>query len=298
MSPRVQSLGNQTVTGRAGPERHVMIGHIAQAQHRQERHRAEPEHTEDMNGADTERGSERVTHGGKDTLKKLEQTLHGDISEQPRTRYHDGALKGSVTNQDGRRSEGGTMTTVTRRSAYITGFLAAAHDLLEGDAKGQERVQAELDALEGPNEPKKEEERREALAKWATHRWAPICLRLAGFDELADMIEQTGDAQKAAELLDSIDLHVPAEPKGTPQNPYQVAGQACADAFATGAQISPCIGPAYTVLMAAKATCHARAAGVDCERISMADETIDAARAAMDGRGPEAQTTAEHRYRR
>lgn len=173
------------------------------------------------------------------------------------------------------------------RSSVIGGFLDTAHDLTENNPEAQRMIADARREIAGEYEPEREDERREALACWATQRWAPICLRLAGFDRTAEMLEGSRDTEEAADLLNDFSVEVPPDPSGEPRDLDQVAGRAAAMACGAAMRIQQCIGPAFTALMAAEATRRSHTVGMCPRRLSMADEVISAAARAMDGRGPE-----------
>ena len=176
------------------------------------------------------------------------------------------------------------------RSSVIGGFLDTAHDLNQGNPKAQRLITAARRQIAGDYEPEREEERREALARWATHRWAPICLRLAGFDRTAKTLEQCQDTEEAADLLNDLSVEVPPEPSGAPRDLDQVAGLATAMTAGAAMRIQQSIGPAFAAQMTQEATRRSHAVGICPKRLQAADEVIKAAASAMDGQGPDSST--------
>lgn len=178
------------------------------------------------------------------------------------------------------------MTIPNCRSSCIGGFLTAAYDFAKGDPEARRIIAAERASLEGEPEPQLEERRAAALAMWATHRWAAICLNIAGFDRTAELIAQTPDAEAAAMVLASPDFQVPPPPHQAPRDLDEIAGLAAQQATGAGIQTLQFAGPAIAAKMACEATRKARASGQTAERLRMADEIANAARAAMLMEGP------------
>ena len=178
------------------------------------------------------------------------------------------------------------MTTTKQRSACIAGFLNTAHDILRDDESGRERIKAQMSRNRGEPEPERENARREALARWSTHHWAPITLRLAGYDELADIIAGADDARAAAEILRSPHVTAPAAPWRAPRDQTEIAGAVCEYAAHAGQYATNSLANAMAAKMACEATRRAQEAGRDTIRLDAAEEMVTAARAAMEGRGP------------
>ena len=173
------------------------------------------------------------------------------------------------------------------KSPVIGGFLNAVFDLSSDDPDAQRRITDAQRNFAGEPEPHLEEQRREALAQWATHRWAPICLRLAGFEQTADLMVQCPDAEAAADTLDDLSVAVPPDCRGNPTNLDEVAGRAAWGAAGAGAHTQKCIGPAFAVKMAHQATRRSHAGGMCPSVLSIGTEAALAAAKAMDGHGPE-----------
>lgn len=185
------------------------------------------------------------------------------------------------------------MTIPDSRSNCIGGFLITAHDFTRGDPHAQNVIMAELHSLGGEPEPEQEAARAAALAMWATHRWATTCLEIAGFERVAELIAETPDAEAAAFLLASPDVDVPMPPStATPRELDDIAGLAAEQAAGAGIQMLRASGPAIAAKMACEATRKAKANGRPVEPLTMAQEIINAARAAMNMQGPPAYTPA------
>ena len=180
----------------------------------------------------------------------------------------------------------GARNNDNQRSAVVAGFLETARNILKDDAS-RRRIAEAMTANAGPAEPIREEQRREALAKWTTHRWAPTALQLAGYGELANRLRQCEKAEDAADILAYSDYAVPTHRNQPPRDLEEIAGQVCMHAAQAGHTVIKATGPAYAAYWTCEAARLANANGIDVVRLNVADEIVNAAQSAMRGDGPE-----------
>lgn len=171
------------------------------------------------------------------------------------------------------------------RSSVIGGFLDTAYDLASS-SNDRAAILAARAELDGEWEHELEDRRAQALAMWATHRWAALCLELAGFEETAREVREAENAEAAGELMASYEREIPKEPAGQPKSLDDDAGLAAARATGAAFQIFRSTGPAMAAMCACDATRRAKAAGQYPVALKAADEILAAARAAMDFKGP------------
>ena len=182
------------------------------------------------------------------------------------------------------------MPNTQHQSNIVAGFLLCALDLARGDPEAQQRISQTLREIEGEHQPRMEEERREALARWVTHRWAPISLDLAGLGDVAERVRSAQSAEEAANILADPGTAVPPPPTHRHRMSLEdLAGNTCALALEAGWQITQTTSPALAAQSACRACRVAHAAGTYHEPLGMADEITAAARSAMAGNGPSKQ---------
>ena len=172
------------------------------------------------------------------------------------------------------------------RSSIVGGYLDTAHELYRTEPDVQRAIAEARAEIDGEPEPELEEQRRETLAMWATHRWAATCLELAGFERTARLMRETATAEEAATLLERPDVGAPPAPIGQARTMDDEAGLAVERAAGAAMMVFPCTGPAMAAMAACGATRRAKSAGTRASALDPAEEIVNAARAAMDLQNP------------
>ena len=173
------------------------------------------------------------------------------------------------------------MPPLDQRCTAVAAFLNTAADLLRDDPEGLARVSQAMAELQGEPEPHLEPARQATLARWTTHRWAPAALRAAGFDLIAQALEQAIDPEAAAQAAVAMQHLLPEHNPARPQDLDQLALAATKYAVQTGFQMMYSIPPALAAKAARDAVQKALHNGQDVQRLDLAAECVNAARDAM-----------------